>query len=622
MSRCLFFSLCGRAISKRETLKKPELGGRDLIVRVVRLIEGGVLCYAALSYGIFALAIFGRVSLPAVLGLLIVSVGIAVAVSRKIGAWGSGSALLFGSGETSSYDRKTLVAVTLASLVFYVHVLFIPPYIVDDLVYHLVAPQHMARSGGLYFSGLNLNSNFPMLFEFPLVLTEMLGMSANLANLGALVALISLFFEVGRKLTRIPVLVMAPASLLLATTPVIYDLVRSAYVELLLTLLVLLSLLQYLAFQESGNKRHWLWCCLWVGLACATRYTALYCAAVIFVWEFFRKRSLRDYYSGVLLAVITCLPWYLKNALMTGNPFFPMLDAFFSSPFLSDLRAVYYRSMLAGYNDGRELADYVLLPFKILAGWTTIPSPQRLGFGGQLSLFFSIALAGLGLRKHNRSPHRIPQHAVVSIMALGFVVIWMFYSQQVRFLLTFLILPLLYGLERFWSRGRGWRLGLALICIVVAGQNASNLATTMSRDRITQLLSGSISREQFLGHHLPQAYEFAKAVEGMVDRKTDRIFAVGIFGRSYYFGVPVESNTYYDAEPIDIAFDREKPDRESFERFLEAHHITHVLMNWSFYRSYQQHAGRVDLPNLEGFFASSFAEIARRQDLVLYRTKR
>ena len=350
-------------------VQAPNWQGVEVMLYI---IEALVLSFAAFSYVVFALASFGAVKVGTV------AVGLAVAIAATVFMYRKTAAFEFVRLTRDEYSPA--LQIVAVCFLLYSHVVFLPSYLVDDLVYHLYVPQQMARTGGLYFSGLNLNTNFPMLFEFPLVVTELFGLSGNLGNLFFVTILFLLFCEFGRKLTRVPGWILRLSGLAVLTTPIVYDLVRSAYVEVFLTILVILAVLHYVLFQENGNQRHWLWCCVWLGLACATRYTALYCVAIVFAWEFFRKSSTKNYYVGMLITVMVCSPWYVKNLFLTGNPFFPMANAIFPSVYISDLRAFYYGTLLSSYNYGREWFDYIALPFRVLVGYVEPPGVMRAEF--------------------------------------------------------------------------------------------------------------------------------------------------------------------------------------------------------------------------------------------------
>ena len=87
----------------------------------------------------------------------------------------------------------------------------------------------------------------------------------------------------------------------------------------------------------------------------------------------------------------------------------------------------------------------------------------------------------------------------------------------------------------------------------------------MNDDKIIDLVSGRISQEQFLNHHMPISHEMAGNLDQLLEPRSHRLLAIGNFGRNYYYNVEVITNTYYEAEILAQAFKKEKIQRKRLE---------------------------------------------------------
>src|SRR5262249_29613270 len=130
------------------------------------------------------------------------------------------------------------------------------------------------------------------------------------------------------------------AMLFFCTVPTIWFLMSwSAYVDLHLTLFLLLALVAYIG-SWNAPRREWLWLCgIFYGTALSIKFTALYMIPVLFCGLLLRLRGrfvecpppgpslfralAAQVIAPVALALLMAAPWYLKNWVQTGNPFFP-----------------------------------------------------------------------------------------------------------------------------------------------------------------------------------------------------------------------------------------------------------------------------------------------------------
>lgn len=124
--------------------------------------------------------------------------------------------------------------------------------------------------------------------------------------------------------------------LLLLTGPCFLALYAWGYVEGHLALFELLSLVAFLEWVEKPEKEVWLpVSAFFLGAAFATKYTALlWLVGLMAVLIRVRRNPIRPNRIWLLLALlIFCpLPWYLRNGMANGNPFYPLASGLFGGP--------------------------------------------------------------------------------------------------------------------------------------------------------------------------------------------------------------------------------------------------------------------------------------------------
>jgi len=517
--------------------------------------------------------------------------------------------------------RIAYLAAALVLALLYSHAFLIPPYTRDDMIYHLLIPKQMALTGRLAFDPFNVTGNFPMLFEMPFAVLETLRMPVSpfVANVAFAVLIMMVLLA---SLSRISGLSRAQAlavTAVFATTPVLIDLLHSGYVEIFFALLITLATLAYLRVLETGvpgtgvlvtgNSSAWLRACACLGLAAAVKYPGVLFAVFFFAWEFFRSRDRKNFYAGVLLCAALAAPWYLKNWFWTGNPVFPLANSLFESPYFSALRFQGFHHMLADYNMGRSPLDLLLLPFRLALGIDEARPGAGLGFDGKLSLLFAIALCGLGWKDRG-------QRFASALFAFYFL-IWIVESQQVRFLLAILPVPVLFALRRAARLPRPALWIFAGAGLILA-QNAVNVSERLRSEKITPLFTGATDGPAFLAAQMPLSYGLASEINKRLDAKSDKLMTVGCFGRNYYFDIPVLTNTFYDQEIFRNSFGRGDLKPDSVTAFLRGNRVTYILFNWDFVRKMHAQDVNFDFAALETYLKSTCRVVSGSGNVFLY----
>jgi hypothetical protein len=323
----------------------------------------------------------------------------------------------------------------------------------DALLYHLAQPARVLQDGGLQLVNIP-HFWFPNLTENVYLWALALGSerAAQMLHLAwAVLAALLLWrwavrvwgVEIGRK-----------TLLLLAAIPSLPMLASWAYADLALVFYVVATLYALRLFPSTKSLAWLRLAGVMAGLAMAVKYTSfmlpIAAGLLILFWSrtsFTRAVKYAAQFS--LVALMMAVPWYLRNAVVMGNPFYPFA---FGGQYWDAFRAVWYAA--PGTGIGWNALEIILLPVNVVLGHR-----DQNFFDGRLGPLF-LQLAPLAwwivvTRARQDSDRGLSLQAIGVFSALSFVA-WTFgaiSSQalwQARLLLPALIpfaLPTALGWE-------------------------------------------------------------------------------------------------------------------------------------------------------------------------------
>jgi len=411
---------------------------------------------------------------------------------RRITRWGH----ILRTAELPRGATRAAFALLVFVLLAHWLVALLPETSADGLSMHLAVPANIAANHAMTFEPSRiLWAVMPMGADFSYSIVYLLGgeYAAHLLDFTLLLILEAvLYYAVRRWVTR------AAAFLLLAlfaTTPLVYLVTGSLFVENMLAAMVIGMMAALWRFGETGEKRFLYLSAALGGTAMATKFGALAFVALalpFMVYEAVRRRKslgprpLAVCALAALLLIATAIPTYAIAWWKTSNPLFPFLFDKFPSPLLSPK---------ADIVDERYLRPLTWnTPFDLTFYSNKTYEGQNGSFGFQYLAMAPLAVvAFLFLRRRPL--------VSATVVALGACILIMRSQPNARYLypaLPLLSVPVAALLR--WAGNQRWLYrGLLVFAIACAGLNLYFLpsASYYHRDFCLRLPFSRAERDRF-----------------------------------------------------------------------------------------------------------------------------
>ena len=521
----------------------------------------------ALGYLVFALAAAHVLVAPALAALVALPI---VVAAPAAGRW------LRAQPRLSRPRRATLGLLALAALLGATPFLdaLVPRYGWDGLTYHLSVPERYLWAHQIWFSRFSLYSAFPLNVEMLYALG--LGLSGTAAcklinlQLG-LLALWTLALITRRASPRAAALAVA----IVVADPLFTWELGVAYSDtggLLFALLAAQALVDAL---PALDRRALMRLALFGGACVAVRVPALLVpvalAVVLAVGA--RARGARAVAGAVALVaagvVAAMAPWWLRNAVFTGNPFAPALQRgpapYFDPRVLAQMFA-FSRSIGIGHG----LGALARLPWTLFV--TSSPGAYHGGFGFEVGpLYFVALVAALAVPAVRRHATFGPLLGAAGLLAIG----WFFTSQEARYLLPALVFAAAAGGAALDALGTT-RVRRALVwSLPLAGVALTHGPLVASLPARVVVALGPISTEAFAERE-DAARVGAELRESLPPGA--RVLLV-LEPRSFYFrGLDLIPYHVLEGSPV-LGLVHDAPDGHALRCRLDALGVTHVVVN-------------------------------------------
>jgi hypothetical protein len=260
----------------------------------------------------------------------------------------------------------------------------------------------------------------------------------------------------------------------------------SVFIESGLACAVALSAWNLYRFVRYSERSGLLLAGLFAGGAAGMKYLGLIAAltlAAVAAMIIARRLNYRVALAFGVPAIAVALPWYVKNALLTGNPFYPHLFGGLNPSAARELN-----SAMQAFGHGHSPLDFLLLPARLLADAKPFDAGEFLS-----PLFLVFAPVTLLLYR--------ARGALFATWAgvLFYTVAWFVTTQQARFLVPLMpALAVLAALGALALSSQG-RLGRLLVVVGTAASFAVGLgASVVYAAQFAPVVVGTESRGQFL----------------------------------------------------------------------------------------------------------------------------
>lgn len=493
-----------------------------------------------------------------------------------------------------------------------------PPIARDALIHHLAVPKLWLKHGGFYELTWANFSYYPMnidlLYIIPLYFKK--DFLANFIHMSfGLGTALLIYTYLKNKISTIAGLL---GMLIFLSTPIVVRLSTQAYVDLGMAFFTTASLLAFIRYRD-GNFSNFKWLlisALMMGLALGTKYNALIVwfflsASMIFLYARDTKQQWHALTRGLIFLLVSLLifsPWLIKNAFLTGNPFYPLFQGIFNVKTLATQEGIY--SMVSGQTS-RGIFQFREMMYGESI-WETLLIPIRYFFQGQDNVhrYFDgvlnpmlIILSPFALM--NKALYR--DKLFLTSFTVFFLLVATFLDQtRIRYILP--VVPILSILTAIglihilnWTTGVSATLRilvitlLILICTGLMTQNFIYIKNYYQSISPTNYIIGKESKDQFIARHTI-GYEAMKYINTHTPENA-RIRLILFAGRGYYLDRIYAEGPYYGMSDISGMVANAR-DEKSFHVYLKSLDCTHLLVRTSLFEKFLQDNYASDIRDL------------------------
>ncbi len=526
------------------------------------------------------------------------------------------------SSRVARVSYYVLLVILLSHVLVVALLCFTPPISRDALIHHLGIPKLWLKNGGFYETPWAKYSYYPMNIDllYLVALYFKNDIAPKFIHFSfALGTGLLIYLYLKKRFSRNWGLLGA---IIFLTTPIVVRLSASAYIDLGMTFFITGSILGFVKWRDSGyNQLRWLIvssCCM--GIALGSKYNALIAwlflnLIVTYGYAKDKHRQLPALEYGFIFFAITALiasPWYVKNYILTGNPFYPLFEGFFGLLDNEGGKA----SALGAIAQGKGVGFFQRR--QMMYGedfWETLLIPVRMFFQGKddsyqyfdgmlnpiLVVFLPFSLMNKDFRKDK----------IFFFAFSGFFIIISFFltAKQVRYILPaipFLAILAVMGIENIVHNllhrkppspgkleGKTRTLHFAFhwvgygISICVIGMllilNLSYLKSQFTNIQPLKYVLNKESRQDFLTHHLG-SYPAMDYINNHTSTAAKVLFMF-IGNRGYYLDRTYHHDGSFGMESSN-ALVRASHNKRDFLACLQSLDCTHILVRTALFHKY------------------------------------
>lgn len=499
-----------------------------------RLVLGGGLGLGALAYSLLALGLVGLLGTPALIALAIVALVATLPSVRRYPAYWRKLRLRVNS---QVFFERVAIAIVIAMLIAVLLRGLAPVTDYDGLMYHLVVPRDYWRAGRIISYPGEPHGNFPLTVDLLYLPPVALGLesAAKLIHLGFGVLMGIGIYGFARHLLA-SIRTGWLAVFVLATTPLLGTVAGYAYTDLGWALFEFLSVFALLRWREERTRRWLTLSGIFAGLGCGSKYLGLPVLGVLGLVVLLERKLLTSQDSPIgaeswrralgdgllfgFVALTVGSPWYVKNWLWLGNPFYPL---WFGGTAWDSYKAASLMRLGTRYGTRKGLIGHLLLPWDLFFRPTGHFGSIPFGFPPPLSLLLPLYLV---VRR------RRPVNLVLLIVVLRFAA-WAVSARNARFLMD--VFPLAsvavaYVLTEL-SRHHLLQLCLRMVLLVLLTANLTWQSGLLLHEDPFRVILGLESQEQYLLDHNDPPYRAIRFINRLPS--SSKVLFLGN-GQGYY----------------------------------------------------------------------------------------
>ena len=448
----------------------------------------------------------------------------------------------------------------------------------DSLAYHLSVPKLYLQHGGIYYVPFTSHSNFPFLMEMLYIpgLSIHDTVASKLMNYWVGILLAAAVFILAKKHFNAKA---APlAAIAFAGMPIVLWEATTAYIDLATALYTVICVHLMLNYFDTNDRKYLIGCAISAGFAASTKMTALALIPLLIIWlviDRFAAARKFELKRGLMLAgvaLLVCLPWYIKSILYTGNPVYPFFYSIFGGKGWTAALAQNYSTLQAKFGAGHDLASFILLPYDLTFFSDKFYDTPGLYLGPILLLAVPLLLLG---RYASR------KLLGMSLFFFAMMVVWFGLTLQSRYLIpAFAVLAVL--ISAIVNQDDKFRITrIALMGVFVATGLFGILTLYPAIKNSAPVAFGLESRDDYLTRSL-DTYPAQKYINETLPGNA----RVAFYGdtRGFYL-----DHNYVWADPgHNVEFSRDFKSVEEMVSYLKSRGVTHAMVNF-----------RISFPSIE-----------------------
>ena len=391
----------------------------------------------------------------------------------------------------------------------------------DALLYHAADPRLFAQSHRIFEIPWNSSSYEPSSVEMLVLDGFLLWNPVQGAFVPLLLALAALAAVGGFAYRVAGRSVALLAAVIFFAQPFMVWEATSLFIETGIALMVALAAWNLFAFVRHSEGGALVLAGVFAGGAAGMKYLGLIAAltlAAVLALLLLRRLNAQRALLFAIAAAAVALPWYVKNAILTGNPFYPHIFGGLNSSAARELRY-----SMNSFGSGRSPLDFVLLPARLLA------DAKPFDGGEYLSPLFVIFAPVAALLSRGRAI------LIACAGVLLYLIAWFVTTQQARFLVPLMPAMAVLAALGIVALARESRLGRLLATTVTAAALTVGLgASTVYAAQFVPVVLGTQPSDQFLRQKVSNYHgiEWLNRSLGHDDRVATDVWAL------FYLRVP------------------------------------------------------------------------------------